>query len=532
MLAKRIKLIDKLTTFLYVDSHNSRITWLRDRKLFHHFQEHYSLKQKDNEEFWVEYWLEKSRHANPNIFAHKHIASYLEETTYWLSEKLAKIDSQINYSAQDLMQVARINLLNQEKFARLFNKYDATRGSITKFAQYRLGTVLYDFIHIGQTKRKYSDAGLLRNVSYEFIKDALSNFGIQNTEGNYKLSQHLFAWRCFNEIYKPRKEAGSQKLAWPNREQLEAIANRYNQLLAKPQELISNGKSNRWLRACVTALQQTTINREELEELLLICVKALRNNTSPTIDSLDRLLGTAFDDRQATLIDTIESQDLSNYYEDREDEPDELVNQEWNEIQTIIFNAYEQLPQAKKKMLQLEFGLDITQGEIANAFEVAQTTVSRVKNTLLKAVTSWSQERYKLTLNPQQIRDISNSLDSYLSRYFQSNFSELLTGNFYRSISHNFSANTLEIFNLYYMQNLPLSQVAQSLNTPESTLQEIINGVKQQLYLKLSEEVQKDLPFSPEGLPIKLNAIASAERQISTFVDRWLQKTIYTQFEN
>lgn len=527
MLPKRINLIDKFTTFLYVDSNNSRITWLRDRNLIHNFQEHYNLTQKYNEEFWVEYWLEKSRHSKPNMFAHKHIASYLEETTYWLSEKLSRIDSQVNYSLQDLMQVARINVLNQEKFAKLFKTYDAKRGSITKFAQYRLGTVLSDFIHIGQTKRKYSDAGLLRNVSHEFIRDALTSFGIQDTEGNYKLSQHLFAWRCFNEIYKPRKETGSQKLAWPNREQLEAITNRYNQLLAKPQESIGNGKSNRWLRPCMTALQKTAINTKTLEELLLTCVKALRHDISPTVDSLDRPLGTAFDDNQATLVDTIESQDFSNYYENAEDEQDELLNQGWSEIETIILETYARLPQTKQKMLQLELGLRITQKEIAHTFDVAQTTVSRVINFLVKEVTGWSQVKYSLTLTPKQVNEISKALDIYLAQHFQSHFSESLTHNFQQLASHN-----LAIFKLHYEQNLPLNQVAEVLNIPESALQEIINGVKQQLCLKLSDEVQKDFPLSKDGLAIKLDTIASAERQISTFVDGWLQETIYTTPEN
>ncbi|MEH2069940.1 MAG: hypothetical protein V7K47_17560 [Nostoc sp.] len=527
MLPQRIKITEKFTTFIGIDSNtSSSIRWLRDRDLNDNFQKNYNLTQEDSEEFWIQYWLEQSKQQNPNLLAHKHMASYLEETAYWVAKKQSLNYSSFNYSWLDLIQVARINLLNQEKFSKLFDKYDSKRGSITKFAQYKLGTVIYEFIHIGVAKKKYSDAALLRAVTHTFLREALINTGIKDTEKNKQLSQCLLAWYCFKEIYTPKQLTGAQRLEWANQEQLESIANRYNQLLSKPQQGINSGRSNKWLQSCVVALHHTAINSETLNKSLFACVKALRNDISPTIESLDKPLGKPSDETQITLADTVEADNFDDY------EEEELQNQEWNEIKTIFINSYNQLSQEEQKMLQLELGLSIAQKYIGYAFNIEQCQVSRrlskAKKLILEDVVKWSLQ--KLNITPKKVKEISQAIDACLEQYFKSNLSEFLTINFPQSDSDN-----LEIFKLHYGQKLPLNEVSEQLkNILESALQERIDGVKQQLHLKLSEEVQRDLPLnSSESDQQKILAfIDEANQRISAFIDVWVKNASYATFGN
>jgi RNA polymerase sigma factor (sigma-70 family) len=527
MLQPRINLAEKFTTFLDIYSNNSSsLRWLRDRELSDNFQKNYNLIPKDSEEFWIQYWLEKNQQQNLNPLAHKHMASYLEETAYWVAKKQASNYSSFNYSWQDLMQVARINLFNQEKFSKLFDKYDSERGSITKLAKYKLGTVIYDFIHIGVEKRKYSDAALLRVVTPTLLRESLINADIKDTDKNKKLSQSLLAWYCFKEIYTPKQLTGTQRLEWANQEQLELITNRYNQLLSKPQQGINSGRSNKWLQSCVAALHNTAINSETLNKSLLTCVKALRHDISLTIESLDKPLGRPSDETQITLGDTLEA----NNFDDHEEE--ELQNQEWNEIQNIFINSYNQLSKEEQKMLQLKLGLSLAQEYIGVAFSIEQSTVSRrlnkAKRLILTDVVKESLQKFNVTPT-NKMDDISQAVDACLVQYFKLNLGEFLTVNFPQSDYKN-----LEIFKLHYGQKLQLNKVAKRLDVTESALQERIDGVKQQLHLTLSEEVQRDLPLnSPESDQQKILAFTNeANQRISAFIDAWVKNAPYATFVN
>jgi uncharacterized protein YlxP (DUF503 family) len=524
MLKERRNLVEKFTSFLDISSNNtSNIPWLHDRDLARNFQQPYNLIQKDNDEFWIEYWLEKSRLSNPNPFAHKHIASYLEDTAYWVAKKQAQIYSSFNYSWQDLMQVVRTNLLNQEKFSNLFDKYDSKRSSINKFATYKFQTLTFDFIHVGLVKKKYSDAALLRAITPKFIRESLKNAGIKDIENNKQLSQCLLAWYCFKENYQPTQVTGTQRLEWANEEQLQLIANRYNQLLSKPQEEINSTRSNKWLQSCVAALSPTAINSGTLNKSLRTCVEVLRYDISVTIESLDQFVGTGLDETQITLGDTLAANDFYKY------EEEELPNQEWEGIKAFVINSYHQLSQKEQKMLQLELGLSITQQYIGYAFSIKQYQVCRnlnkAKKIILKDLVQYSLQKFNIT--PKKVEEISQATDACLKQYFKSNFAQLLTINFPQS-----NLDTLKIFQLHYEQKLPLYNVAEQLKIPKSALQEIINDVKQQLHIQLSEEVQRDLPLnSPDSDPQNISDfIDKANQETLAFIHTWIQDTAYSIF--
>lgn len=526
MLNTRKNLVNLFTNFLDISSKNTyNIPWLRDHDLIRNFQQHYNFILKDNEEFWIEYWLEKSRHSNPNLLAHKHIASYLEDTAYWVAKKQALNYSSFNYSWQDLMQVVRMNLFNQEKFLKLFSQYDLKRSSINKFAQYKFKTIIFDFIHVGLAKKKYSDAALLRAITPKFLRESLRNADIKDIENNKQLSQCLLAWYCFKENYQPTQVTGTQRLEWANKEQLELIANRYNQLLSKPQEEIKSTRSNKWLQSCIAALSPTAINSEALNKSLKTCVQVLRYDISVTIESLDQPVGTGLDETQITLGDTLAANDFDNY------EEEELQNQEWEGIKAFVIDSYHQLSQQEQKMLQLELGLSITQQYIGYAFNIKQYQVSRnlnkAKGVILKDIVRYSLQKFNMT--PKKIEDISQAVDACLRQYFKSNFAQLLTINFPQ-----LDSQTLRIFQLHYEQKLPLNKVAEQVNIPESALQEIINDVKQQLHLQLSEEVQRDLSLnSPDSDPQKISDfIDKANQETLAFIHTWIQNTAYSTFGN
>ncbi len=437
-----------------------------------------ALDPEAKENFWTQYWLKEALKENPDQLAKGHLSAYLEETCYWTAITTAQKLTNSGFTWMDCFQIARAAAAEPMKF---FAKYDSNRSRFHTYSQLKLKTAILETIRAGREKEKYSQAGLLRSLTKTLLKKSLEKAGIRESQ----LPQYLLAWRCFKEIYIPTKAAGSQKLLWPDAKQLEAIANRYNQLrlhysLSEP------------------------IGTSQLETLLLTCDKAVRDSTAPSVSSLDE-------------------SDMQLAAPEEDFWGTESPDREWQEISSILSQTFAALSSNEQKMLQLEPGLGIKQADIGKAFNLKQFQVSRqldrTKRVFVKAVAQWSKEQLNINLIPQQIEAIANQIDEWLEWYCKSLLSEI----FQTTLFQNFYPE-VELLRLYYGQNNSKEAVANQIGISPLLVNEKVMRVKQNLSDKLQSEVQVNLP-------VELNSLKSAEQRIPSLVEAWLKNAHYAAFE-
>lgn len=477
---KRENLVEKFSTFLnFINCNDSSIAvWETNPKLVTNMKQLCDLDPSAKEEFWAQYWLKEALQENQNELALGHLSAYLEETCYWIALTKAQQLANSDFSWMDCFQLARTVVAQP---AKLFAKYDSTRSRLKTYAQLKLGTEISEFIRVRREKTKYSEAALLRSLTKISLKQALAKVGFPKEQ----LSRYLLAWNCFKEIYTPTKAAGTQRLEWPEPEQLKAIAKRYNQL-----------------RLCHQL--ESAVTSQTLEALLKSCVKAVRDNIAPSIHSLD-------------------DSNLPLAAPDDDIEEIELRSQEWHQINSLLSDTFASLSNDYQKMLELEHGLAIKQADIGKAFNLKQYQVSRqldkAKRVLLKALTDWSQQRLNISLSPQQIAALSPEIDGWLRWYCQSLFQDVLTATLLQDLN-----DEVQLLRLHYGQNLPLQAVATKLAISESLLQGKLERVNQHLRFKLETRVQANLP-------IALTSLNSAEKRLTDVIEVWIKNAPYATFE-
>jgi RNA polymerase sigma factor (sigma-70 family) len=475
---KRQNLVEKYSTFLKFINRNGRLltNWEPQPKLEIHMKRMVELDPEAKEDFWTQYWLKESLKPNSDQLAKGHLSAYLEETCYWTAITTAQKLGAKDFTWMDCLQIARATVANPGK---LFAKYESNRGSIKNYSELKLKTAILEVVRVGRSKKKYTDAALLRVITKTALSQGLEKAGILPEQ----LPRYILSWRCFKEIYIPTKAVGSQKLEWPDGKQIEAIANRYNQLCSR------------------SSLPEIT--NAELETLLKTSVKAVRDTTAPSIRSLDE-------------------SDLQLPAPDEDFWESESQASEWHQVNSTLSNTFNALPKNDQIMLELEHGLALKQADIGKLFNVKQYQVSRqldkAKRVLVKALVEWSQQELKISLNPQQIGAIATQIDGWLDWYLKSRYSEKLSA----ILLQNFSPD-LELLNLYYGQNIHLQSVAKQMGIPESLVTEKLLRVKQELSEQFQNQVQTNL-----GL--QLNSIPTVSQRISTGVETWLKNAPYATF--
>ncbi len=476
---KRENIVENFSTFLkFINGSSSLIcTWETNRQLANNMQRLCDLDPEAKENFWAQHWLKEVLKENPEPLANLHLSAYLEESCYWAAIKAEKI-AKSDFTWMDCFQIARTSATQPRKF--LANYKSERNSSIKTYAQLKLTTEILDVVRMGVEKQKYTDAALLRIVTKTFLKNSLKA-GIKEQE----LSAYILAWLCFKEIYTPTKAVGRKGLEWPNSKQLEEIADYYNQL--RPSHSLSN-----------------PISSKDIDLLLKTCVKAVRDYTSPSVTSLDE-----------SDIDIPAPND-----EWEEIEPEQS---EWYQIKTVLSNAFAALPNNEQKMLELEYGLGITQTDIGKAFKIKQYQVhrqlDRSKRQLLKAVIEWSKKDLNTNLSPEQINLLSTVIDGWLKWYCQSLLHELLRENLLQNLN-----NEVQVLRFYYGEKLPLQTVATQLAISESRVTEKLEHVTRYLRAKLENQVQTNLP-------IALNSLNSANKRIISVIDAWIKNAPYATFE-
>jgi RNA polymerase sigma factor (sigma-70 family) len=378
------------STFAQLES-NKFIRWLTDIRLRRSMDTCLSNSPEvaSSESFWALYW-HKRWQTNSSNLAKIHLSAYLQESSYWASEKIAAKYSNSQYEIGDYFQMANAEV---EIILRDFNSEKSS--SLKYYAVLAMSTRLRDILRQRKEADICTNWALLRKVSKKVVLEALNQAGLSPTA----IAQHRLAWTCFKELY-THQTSGTNKLPAPNREQWEAITNLYNrerQTLLVPTLPCRSDTIEQWLtqtavyiRAClfppIKSLNIVQPDSQETETLDL---------PDPSSNSL--------------LADMIAEEDI-------QDRKQQVV-----QMHTVISNALQLLDTQSQEMLRLYYQEGLTQQQIMQSLQKSQPTVSRrlvkSREVLLTALVKWRQDLnldLNTCVNSNQVEDMSIALEEYL----------------------------------------------------------------------------------------------------------------------
>ena len=405
--------------------------------------------------------------------ARRHLSAYLDETCYWQALKIYDKLQRYNYNLEkkEIFLMARAVAANPE----YFDKYNPRKASLKTFAGMVIHGKVLDALRKGREKEKYSPTGLLRNISKKELKSCL-NQAISNSS---EIEPYLLAWQCFNEIYKPTIQKGNKKLELPSNEQLNDIAKLYEK----------------------RGLNKEKITSEEIKQLLNTCVQAIIQANITTIRSLD-----AIDLEQNW-------ENVSNY--DIRDEGEYLELQQ--QMQEVLVDEFLSFPDDIQKMLELMFGLNITQKEEADYFlMIHYTNVGRRVKKYRKKLSLALSKKLSLTLSSEKLNLIHQYIVQFLNNYCTDKFGDFLSQMIYQE-----SSETIHLLTVFYGKySGDILKATEYLKASESDLENELERVKQELQSELENYVAHNYSNS-------LLESQSVKKKIATFIEKSLYEYPY-----
>jgi RNA polymerase sigma factor (sigma-70 family) len=418
--------------------------------------------------------------------ARHHLSAYLDEVCYWQALKIYDQLQQYNYNLEknEIFLIARAVAAHPEKF----NKYDPSKASLKTFAGKVIHGKVLDQLRKGREKEKYSPTGLLRNITRTELKNSLS----QAISHSSEIERCLLAWQCFNEIYVPTRQQGNRTLEPPSNEQLEDIAQLYERR------------------------SSATITSNRIEELLDTCVQAIRQASLITIESLDVI-------------------DIEKHWENTtknhttdEGEYLELHQQ----IQEVLVNKFLSFPDNFQKMLELKFGLNITQQEVADYFlNIHYTNVGKKVKKYIKELSLAFSKELSLTLSSEELNRIREYIVQFLKNYCTDKFGDFLSKIICQKSSKIINLSKV-VDGKYYgniqktPKNIKVSKIEKNNNNElvvgdEYNLNNNLEKVKQ----KLQNELET---YVANNYSILLLESQSVKKKIAYLIEKYLEKYTYT----
>lgn len=478
---RRRDIVELFSTFLQIDDHYDALGpgWQKSPRLASNITKKIESEPSAKEEFWAQYWLKATvKDSQTKSHAREHLSAYLEEACYWTALKIYQQLAAYHLRRVDCFLMLREAAANPVK---LFKNYDYKSSSVKTYAQFPLKSAVVDQVRKGRELDKYTWPALLRAVTKKLLKESLHKANIKEPE----MSQCLLAWQCFRDKYVPTKAAGSKQLQPPDIKQLEAIANHYNQ------------QRNSEVSAAST---------QEIQRLLDICVQVIQDSLKTSVVSLDDCM---FEPA---------------YEPDEAREEQDAVESEYHQVNQVLSKAFAGLPEAAQTMLNLWYGLGMTQSDLALVFGIAQQyqvsrMVGRHKQFLLKALAEWSQQTWQITLNSQQLGEMGKQLDGWLEEHCAAPFRKVLKAAIFRPPIH----TEIQLLQLVFGQNLKPEQVANELQIRESDIKVRLDLVNENLQISLKNHLENTLQFS-------LYSCKSVEKSTANFIEMYLHKAPYATF--
>lgn len=417
----RKRLLDMFSQFLKFNT-DSLVTWITDNRLDKNMQkllkpetEQSSMESSqpaqselEKEHFFARCFYKAWRSQSTDLtnLARRHLFAYLQEPCYNAADKIAQVIAQrgkstgtfFPHSLSDCFQLAL------HKTDTVLDQFQPQGGiKLKSYARRRFWTLLRDELRQRQEIDICSDWALLRRLNRTRLEKSLQTYGCSQET----IDRHVVTWECFMEVYVPLQATQSRRLERPEIATWMAIAALYNTkylhrlnpsgLKAQPEDI------QRWLETCVKA-----------ERSRYPTVNSL-NQKKPGQDSdkdSDELMDNLLTIRKEDLLDEIIAQ-----------EEQESRNNQRIQIRVVLREALEQLDPQKKQILNLYYGEELTQTQIANQIEITQPTVgrqlSRARRSLLMVLGQWLKKELQITLTSNKLNELSPLLEEWLTDYYQ-----------------------------------------------------------------------------------------------------------------
>ena len=369
--------------------------WITDPKLRRSMGNCLEQSQAhESDSCWAIYWYQVW-HTSSSSLAIAHLSAYLQEACYWSTRKFV-LNFSSHSSLADYFQIAIAHL---GKILKTFNpEYSSHLKSYAKLSFER---IIKDELRLRREIDICSDWGLLYKLSRKRLIKSLENMGF-NTQN---IESYVLAWECFQELYSSENLSIRQSHK-PDNEHLEAITNLYNA------ERLSR-----------LSFPSDTVNSQTIEKWLLSCAQAVRNFLYPQVVSADAPLKDDGDGSLLDLLPTDEQNSLLTQIIEREKAVN-LRNQQ-TQLNQVLNQGIAALDNESQQLLQVYYSQQLTQTEIAAQLKIKQYQVSRrfsrIKKSLLLALTQWSQETLHISPKSDVIAHINSSLEEWLKLHYGNN---------------------------------------------------------------------------------------------------------------
>jgi RNA polymerase sigma factor (sigma-70 family) len=386
----RQNLVVLFSTFLQFEADRAS-GWATDARLRRGMQAQIANTSdaKASEQFWSTYWHQRWCEEQTNGTFLGHLSAYLQEACYWSAYKTSSAITESRYRTSDYFQIAIAEVPKILK-ARDPNHF----GSLKTYASQAFKNVIRDFLRQSREVDICSDWGLLLKLSRKRFNEALVRAGLNATT----IEQYLLAWTCFETIYLPTKSPSLRKLPTPDRDTWKKIADLYNQQRKSLQ------------------VPGDECTGETIAAWLSTCTRHIRSYLNPSVASLNAPKpGYEAKEWQDDLPDETRETLLDDLIE-QEEETERATQQ--GDVSEVLRGAIAKLDSTAQELLALYYQQGMTQQQIAKHLNVQQYTVSRklskARETLLLALSRWSQETLHISPSPDVIKNISLILEDWL----------------------------------------------------------------------------------------------------------------------
>ncbi|MGM3305788.1 sigma-70 family RNA polymerase sigma factor [Anabaena sp. WFMT] len=398
----RQSILEMFATFLQFEAERFN-GWVYDAKLRRNIQNlllQIPQTQK-SENFWAIYW-HKAWQIQPNSLALSHLSAYLQETCYWAVKRTIPQFASLQSSLSDCFQIAIAQV------PKILKGCDPDqKASLKSYSTVAFGNIIRDALRQKQEIDYANDWSLLLKLSRKRLQEALQNAGVTDDI----IARYLLAWKSFTDGYILSKSPGVRKLQRPDQDTWDTITQLYNRDVLRTavgERLTLNPPG-------------TECNAETLEKWLVFCAKQVRSYLYPVVSSLNLpKLGQTEGELQDDLADNTYESLLASLIDQEEAETQK--NQQI-EIHNLLITALAKLTLQSQQLLELYYRQGLTQQQIAQQQQIQQYQVSRqlakARESLLLAITKWSQEKMHISPTSNVVKYISVVLEEWLQNYFR-----------------------------------------------------------------------------------------------------------------
>lgn len=445
-------------------------------------------------EYFAQSFVKKLQTNNHTKLDEEHLSAYLEEACFKLAIKeLYQQLRPLNYKPLDCFQEARI-VASQP--INIYKTYNFIESNPMTWGTLQIKRKVKQIAYLGKEFCKYHTWSAPKYLSEKILREALQNKLAIKTKK--ETESYVLAVKSYKEIYRsslPKKIEG--KLPEPSQAQWEEIKKYYNLRCAEYNKKPSEDESDRL---------EIITNFQVIKEKIQTCVKVARNYIC-SVENIQVVYPEIIAGKEHEVI-------AVNHQEK------EIETEQKQQIVSICLDEFDKLPPESQKLMQLFYGLEISQTDMKEIFNLQQYQISRkIKRSekqILTGLVNWSKVNLEIIPNEGIIKEKNQPLKDWLRYYFKKQFQEALQENLLEQ-----QKEKIPMLRLYYGEGSKLDDVAKKLNTSSHIITDKIKKVKENLERFLREWVRKKMDID---LP------NSANKRIVSFVEEWLKDAPYAMW--